>query len=117
AVDGKGDVFVADSGHGVVKEVLPDGTVRSLGGMVFDDLQSVAIDGAGNLYVQPANGPSIWTIAAAEDYATTRPLGSGYITPDGIAVDSAGNVLVGDSAAQTITQISPAPPTLFASIL
>jgi sugar lactone lactonase YvrE len=117
AVDGKGDVFVTDSGNGLVKEVLPDGTVRAIGGPLPGLLQALAIDGGGNLYVQTFDEPSVWTIPAAQDYATSHPLGSFYQDPNGIAVDGAGNVLVSDGQAQTITQISSAPPTLFAAVL
>src|SRR5262245_50408083 len=49
AVDGAGNVFVADTGHDAVKKILPNGTILTLGS--FSRPSGVAVDAAGNVFV------------------------------------------------------------------
>ena len=55
AVDAAGDVFVADTGNNAVKEVLPDGTIKTLGSG-FNPPYGVAVDAAGNVFVAAGGG-------------------------------------------------------------
>ena len=50
AVDAAGDVFVADYGHSAVKEVLPDGTINTIGSG-FSHPEGVAVDATGDVFV------------------------------------------------------------------
>jgi hypothetical protein len=50
AVDGAGDVFVAGSEFDSVKEVLPGGTIKSIGSG-FSGPRGLAVDGAGEVFV------------------------------------------------------------------
>ena len=53
AVDGGGNVFVADYGNSAVKEIVAAGgytTVNTLGGG-FSSPRGVAVDGSGNVFV------------------------------------------------------------------
>ena len=65
AVDGTGNVFVADYSNSTIRKVTPTGVVTTIGGVagitsgadgvgssaIFDNPYGIAVDGAGNLYV------------------------------------------------------------------
>jgi large repetitive protein len=103
AVDGNGDVFVADYGHQAVKEIMAAGgynTVNTLaGGHSFTYPSSMAIDGSGNIFVADPNfaQSSIVEIMAAGGYTTVNSVGSGLYIPSAVAVDGRGNIFVGDT--------------------
>jgi len=79
AVDGAGTVYVADSGNRTIRKVTPAGEVTTLAGLA----QSTgSTDGVGS--------------AARFNY------------PREVAVDSAGNVYVGDTDNHTIREVTPA---------
>ena len=118
AVDGGGNLFVADTGNQVIKEVLAAGgyqTVQTLpaGGLAAD----MAIDAQGNLYISSAQGTDVEEIFAAGGYGAVATLGSGVTAPiSGIAVDRTGNIFVIDGAAK-IQEIQAPPTPLAAAIL
>ena len=115
AVDGSGNLFVADNGDNEVKEVVAAGgytTIKILGGSVGSP-QGVAVDGSGNVFVAAYNCSSssssncqveggsgvVYEIFAAGGYITAKTLAA-YPTVDepwGVAVDGSGNLFVGDS--------------------
>ncbi|HWE84588.1 MAG TPA: hypothetical protein VG267_06565, partial [Terracidiphilus sp.] len=107
AVDGGGNVFVADYGSGAVKEILAAGgytTVSTLGsGFSFPN--GVAVDGGGNVYVADRGNNAVKEILAAGGYTTVIPLGSGFNLPDGVAVDGSGNVFVADTDNSKVKEI------------
>ena len=100
ALDGTGDVFVADSLHNAVKEILAAGgytTVNSVGSG-FIQPNDVAVDGAGNVFVADSNNFAVKEILAVGGYTTVNTLvskASGYGAPTCVAVDGAGNVFAG----------------------
>jgi hypothetical protein len=119
AVDGSGNVFVADEGTGsgyyqavfeivaVNGSVSSSSTLRTLGSG-FKMPCSVVVDGSGNVFVadQDVDGHfhgNVYEIEAVNgSIPTTNPtiktLGSGFSKPTGVAVDAAGNVFVGDQS-------------------
>ena len=67
AVDGSGNVFVADRNHNAVKEILAAGgytTVHTLGSG-FSEPTGVAVDGSGNVFVADTNHNAVKEILAA----------------------------------------------------
>ena len=80
AVDSAGNVYVADSGNHTIRKVTPTGGVTTLAGNAGDYYGWA--DGAGS---------------AAR-----------FCYPHGVAVDSAGNVFVGDTSNNTIRKVTPA---------
>ncbi len=116
AVDGAGDVFVADEGNSNVKEIeavngsIPaNPTVRTLGGG-FSLPLGVAVDGAGDVFVADAINSAVKEIPAscisgANNSTCVRTLGSGFGDPAGVAVDAAGNVFVADEGNSKVKEI------------
>ncbi len=128
AVDGVGNVYVADQNNHTIRKVSPAGVVTTLAGLAgnvgsTDGLDSaarfnlpsgVAVDGAGNLYVVDQNNFTIRKLTPAGVVTTLAGLagsagsteGTGraarFTSPLGVAVDSAGNVYVADAGNHTI---------------
>ncbi|MFI5336489.1 MAG: immunoglobulin domain-containing protein, partial [Opitutales bacterium] len=78
AIDGSGNVYVADTGNETIRVVAPDGTVRTLAG-----LPTVAglLDG---------NGTGAW-----------------FNQPEGLGLDASGNLYVADNGNAALRKISP----------
>ena len=110
AVDSSGNLFVADNGSGVVREILA-GTGGALPGKIsafptvitvasgFSSPYGVAIDASGNVYVSSAS--SVSEIEAVGGVIPASPtvvtLGSSFNNPFGVAVDPSGDVFVADT--------------------
>jgi len=128
AVDGSGNLYVADHNNDTIRKVSPAGAVTTLAGSAgipgsangtgsaarFNGPTGVAVDSAGNIYVADAGNTSIRKIAAGGIVTTFAGFsgvagssdGVGAIArfnaPQGIAVDGAGNVYVADTKNNTI---------------
>lgn len=132
AVDGAGNVFVADDM--TIRKVSPSGLVSTFAGAArtsgsndgqggsarFFGVCGIATDGAGNLYVADTWNHTIRKISPTGEVSTLAGLagqsgssdGPGsaarFKYPDGIAVDASGNILVADYLNSTIRKITPA---------
>jgi sugar lactone lactonase YvrE len=125
AVDGNGNVYVADVGNGLIRKITSEGVVTTFvtaqtmanavnfptnegtAGLAFSP-SGLATDSAGNLYVSDQGYRVIWKITSAG--ATTYIAGNGanvgavdgigieagFINPLGLAYDGQGNLYVGD---------------------
>ena len=108
-VDASGDVFVADTGSGEVKEILaPNYTttvpIAALNGH-FTQPTAIAIDGAGNLFVADFGDGTVKEISAASSYITVSTIAIGLSIPTGIAVDSEDNVFVADNGSNHLYEL------------
>jgi sugar lactone lactonase YvrE len=135
AVDGAGNLYIADSVNYTVRKLTAaTGLVSTLAGLAgsrgttdgtgsaarFYDPQNIAVDAAGNLYVPDGAGNTIRKITPAGVVTTlagspgvagsTDGIGSAarFNLPDATAVDSAGNVYVADYYNNKIRKITPA---------
>jgi sugar lactone lactonase YvrE len=104
AVDGAGNVFVADSYSQTIKEwTAANNTVSILVSSGLNNPQGVAVDGAGNVYIADTGNNAIkkWTAASSN---VTALAASGLNNPQGVAVDGAGNVYIADTGNNAIKE-------------
>jgi sugar lactone lactonase YvrE len=121
AVDGFGNVYVADNYNNMIRKIAPGGVVTTLAGTdaQFNSPSSLACDGAGNVYVVDAGNNTIRTINPAGVVATLAgtPVVTGFADgvdaaarfnlPNGIATDGAGDIFVADTGNHTIRKVAP----------
>ncbi|MBV8720669.1 MAG: hypothetical protein JO277_00885 [Candidatus Eremiobacteraeota bacterium] len=113
AVDASENVYVADTYNSVVRKVDASGA-SSVIGSGLKDPYGLAVDASGNVYVADNGNWAIKKIATTG--ATTCVAGTpnssggcdgtGFHYPEGVAVDSAGEVYVTDSADNAVDVIS-----------
>jgi len=123
AVDGSGNLYVADTGNNLIRKVVPStGEVSTLGASAqFNGPEGIAVDGSGNVYVADTLNDTIReitpsgtvTILAGQTGVPGSTDGAGatqalFNTPTGLTVDGSGNVYVADFANNVVRQITPA---------
>ena len=129
AVDGAGNVYVADAGNNLIRKITPDGTVSTLAGTVaavdtvngqplFSGPSGVAVDASGNVYVADAGNNRICVVSQSGNTRTLAGSGNAgsndgagisatFNNPTGVAVDATGNVYVADMLNNLIRKITP----------
>jgi uncharacterized protein (TIGR03437 family) len=142
-MDSAGNMYIANSGNSkILKFTAASGTLTTYagastgfsgdGGLAtlagLGDPQGVALDAAGNLYIADTVNNRIRKVSAATGIITTiagtgKPGYSGdggaatsaqLNSPQGIAVDSAGNVYIADTQNSVIRVLQPSLPTVSA---
>ncbi len=129
-VDAASNVFVADKGNNLIREIAPDGTVKTLAGSgaagavndtgaaaSFSGPAGVAVSSTGNVYV--ADGRNNLIRRVAPDGTTITLAGSGaagsvngtmttssFNNPTALAVNAAGNVYIADTGNNLVRLIS-----------
>jgi sugar lactone lactonase YvrE len=158
AVDGIGNLYIADYGNNLIRMVAPSGIITTVAGTAIPAANTtnvgcsgdshlatsamlnypfgVAVDGAGNLYIAdsgnnvirkvappiaPAASGIITTVAGTYPTCTSGYSGdNGLATnatlnyPNGVALDSAGNLYIADSGNNVIRMVSKGTITTFA---
>jgi sugar lactone lactonase YvrE len=138
AVDGQGNLFVADADNDTIRKVTPAGAVTTLAGSPgmtgtadgpgpaarFNAPAGIAVDATGNAYVADYGNNTIRKISPvgvvstlagspgnpgpSGDSADGTGSAAGFFHPGGLAVDISGNVFVSDTGNGTLRKITPA---------
>ena len=116
AVDGAGNVYVADSNNNLIRKLNPATGIADLtpSGPAFSTPSGVAVDtgtGSGNIYVADTGHSAIQVISGTT--ATTLNAGTTFSSPYGVAVDGAGNVYVADTFNNLVKKVTIANPTSY----
>lgn len=132
AIDGQGNLFIADSGNHAIRRLDAQGNLTTYAGILgtagsangpraqstFRNPESVAFDAQGNLYVADSGNSTVRRIgstdvmliagSAGQAGTTNGPsLTARFRRPSGIGVAPDGSIWVADSAAHTIRRIAP----------
>jgi len=100
AVDGNGNVYVADTLNNALKEIPPGCLTASCVKTVASKISAagLAVDGGGNLFV--VAGDSVLEIPpGCITSSCVKTLSSSFSFPNGVAVDGSGNIFVADACA------------------
>jgi len=135
ALDGAGNIYVADALNDEIRKVTPGGRVTTLAGQPRNEGSAdgrggqarffcpagLAVDKTGNVYVADSGNNLIrkvtprgvvTTLAGQLNYieggADGRGKAAHFFHPEGLAVDTAGNVYVTDTGDATIRRLTPA---------
>jgi len=125
AIDGAGNVYVADSDNHAVRKITPDGVVSTLAsrasarsagqGDQFQNPHRIALDEAANVYVLDGGVIRKITPAGVLSILAVLPDKRGRVKdaeiaqsqiPGGLAIDARGNLYVADVSAYVIYKIS-----------
>ncbi len=132
AVDGAGNLYIAEQGNHIISKVTPDGVVTTFAGRPgtagtadgtgsnarFSGPSAAVVDSAGNVYVADTFNSTIRRISPAGEVTTLAGSagnfgsadGTGsaarFNAPFGMGVDNSGNVYVGDSDNHTIRKLT-----------
>ncbi len=142
SIDFQGNLYIADSLNNRVRKIVPGGTISTLAGTgvpgfavdfgppagaQFNSPEGVGVDAAGNVYIvdtlnsrvrelQP--GGNILTYAGngnASYFGDGLPANRAAINhPEGIALDSAGNVYIADTSDNVVRKVSDGTITTIA---
>ncbi|MFI9011566.1 RICIN domain-containing protein [Actinosynnema sp. NPDC053489] len=134
ALDGAGNLHVADSGNGRVRRVSPDGRITTVAGdgtrgfggdggpatsARLSSAHALAVDGAGNLYLADAGNDRVRRVSP--DGRITTVAGDGthgfagdggpatsarLARPHGLAVDRAGDLYIADTANDRVRKVA-----------
>jgi trimeric autotransporter adhesin len=124
AVDGSGNLYIADSNNQRVRMVTPAGVISTVAGSgtsgfagdggpalsaQFNNLTAVAVDGSGNVYVSDFTNNRVRKFAPGGTISTVAGNGSNGFSgdggpaisaqlngPTGLALDSSGNLYIAD---------------------
>jgi hypothetical protein len=130
AEDGFGNIYVADTGNNLIRLITPAGVVSTFAGSgvagsangtgtaaSFNGPTGVALDASGNVYVADfynnmirkiTSGGVVTTLAGSGTAGFVNATGGSaeFNWPGGVAVDSAGNVYVGDENNNVIRKVT-----------
>jgi hypothetical protein len=106
AVAANGSIFVADKGAGAVYKLTPGVTGSYTQSTVLSGIApvAVAVDAAGDVYVQDESSESVMEVPASGP-ATVTVL-TGLVSPVGLAVDGKGTLYSADASNAGITQVA-----------
>ncbi len=134
AVDGSGNLYIADRANQRIRKVAAGGTITTVAGngtagfsgdngpatsASLSNPYGVAVDSSGNLYIADSSNQRIRKVAAGGTITTVAGSGTqgfggdngpatsaSFSNPFGVAVDSSGNLYIADYTNQRIRKVS-----------
>ena len=135
AVDGAGNLYIADNQNHRIRRVDTSGNISTVAGTgtagfggdggpanaaMLDDPIGVALDSAGNLYIADQSNHRIRRVDASGNISTVAGAGTGGFSGDGgpataaeldnpqsVALDGAGNLYIADTNNHRIRKVDP----------
>ena len=130
AVDGSGNIYVADYGNNLIRKITVSGVVSTLagsgnqgsinaGGVLasFNQPTGIAVDAGGNVFIGDAGNDrirkitpdgTVTTFAGSDStgFADGPAAAASFFHPEGVALDAAGNIYVADAGNNLIRKVS-----------
>jgi len=104
AVDGAGNVYIADYGNDAIKKwTASNNSVTPVVSSGLSNPIGVAVDAAGNVYIADTGNNAVKEWMATNNTVTTL-VSSGLSSPFGVAVDRSGNVYIADTGQAAIKE-------------
>jgi signal peptidase I len=134
AVDGSGNVYIADTSNNCVRKVTPGGTVSQVAGggsntacsfsgaatsVSLSSPQGVTVDSSGNIYIADSGHSCVRKVTPAGTVSQVAGTGTAGFNGDGgaataaqvnapigLAIDSAGNIYIADTSNNRIRKVT-----------
>jgi hypothetical protein len=122
ASDSRGNVYIADTGNNIIRELTTSGYIFTIGGPSFSGPTALQVDPYSNIFVADTGHSTIREIAAGTGAVTTvagngqnGSTGNGgaatsaeLSNPTGIALDAAGDLYIADTGNDVIRLVNAA---------
>jgi sugar lactone lactonase YvrE len=121
ASDSRGNVYIADTGNNVVRELTASGYIFVIGGPVFSGPTALQVDNNSNIFVADTGHNNIGEILSTGSVITVAGNGqngssgnggaataASLSSPTGIALDAAGNLYIADTGNHVIRLVNAA---------
>jgi sugar lactone lactonase YvrE len=106
ALDGTGDMFIAENLNNQVVELPAGGGAQTTVGTGLSGPYGVALDGAGDIFIADTGHSRVVEVpAGCTNAACQITVGSGLSSPYGLAVDGAGDLFIADFGNSRVVEV------------